>query len=281
MQYTKVTFTISPITDFIRDILIAELAQFDYDSFEETPSGLQAYIPTESFNADDVKNLQIINNKDFTISFEEEIMPDQNWNEIWETNFFKPIIIDNRCIVCSPFHTDIPQTEYKIVIEPKMAFGTGHHETTGLMIKHILEMDFTDKKVLDMGCGTGILGILCAQKEASEVLGIDIEEWAFNNANDNIKLNQINQMSVLCGDASLLKEKQKYDIILANINRNILLNDIQKYVAVLKDKGILLLSGFYEHDMYVIDEECTKHNLSKISVKDDNHWVAVAYMHSK
>ncbi|MCW3807249.1 50S ribosomal protein L11 methyltransferase [Plebeiibacterium marinum] len=276
MQYTKVSFQITPINDFIRDVLIAELSQFDYDSFEETENGINAYIPTSSFSTHDIEELQIVNNSDYSISFDFEEMPDQNWNETWEKYFFNPILIEDKCVVCSPFHTDIPQTEYSILIEPKMAFGTGHHETTGLMIKHILENDFTGKKVLDMGCGTGILGILCAMKNAENVVGIDIEEWAFNNANDNIQLNNIEQMQVYCGDASLLG-KDKYDTILANINRNILLEDISKYTQVLQKGGTLFLSGFYNFDIEAIDAECVKNGLSKISMKEDNKWVAIAY----
>lgn len=158
-----------------------------------------------------------------------------------------------------------------------MAFGTGHHETTGLMIKHILEMDIAGKSILDMGCGTGILGILAAQKKAKKVLGIDIEEWAYNNVRDNIKMNHIDQMEVQCGNASLL-DKETFDIIMANINRNILLNDISKYVKVLNKGGILLLSGFYQSDIEIIEKECNVHNLVKKSVKEDNQWVALAYI---
>ncbi len=280
MNYTKVSFTINPNSSIARDILTAELAQFDFDSFEETKEGLNAYIPTSSYNADDIRSIHLINSDEFDISFENEEMPEQNWNETWEKHFFNPIIIDNRCIVRSPFHTDVPKAEYDLLIEPKMAFGTGHHETTGLMIKHILDIDFKNKSVLDMGCGTGILGILCAKKEAKNVLGIDIEEWAFNNANENIQLNNVQNMQVLCGDATLLGE-EKYDIILANINRNILLDDIKNYVSVLKDGGTILLSGFYNKDIDVIEPECIKNNLKKIGIKEDNNWVAIAYIHSK
>lgn len=280
MEYIKVSFNISPINDFVRDILTAELAQFDYDSFEETGYGLDAYLPSASFNTDDIITLQIMNNDEYKINFEHEVMPDQNWNETWEKHYFNPIIIANKCVIHSPFHTNIPKSEYDILIEPKMAFGTGHHETTGLMVQHILAIDFTKKTVLDMGCGTGILGILCAKKQAKQVLGIDIEDWAFNNTNENIKLNKITQMHALCGDASILTN-EKYDVILANINRNILLQDIHKYVKVLNNNGTLLLSGFYKTDMEIIDAECDKQGLTKISFKEDNKWVGVAYILSK
>jgi ribosomal protein L11 methyltransferase len=280
MEYTKVSFKISPNTEPLREILIAELAQFPYDSFEETNDGLNAYIPSLQYKENDIKALSIVANSDISIEFTSEIIPDQNWNEIWEKHFFNPIVIEDKCVVKSPFHSDAPETEYTILIEPKMAFGTGHHETTGLMIKHILELDIKGKTVLDMGCGTGILGILCAQKKAQRVTGIDIEEWAYNNANENIAMNNIDSMEVHCGDASLLGN-ENYDVILANINRNILLEDISKYVKVLNDNGILLLSGFYNSDIDCINDECSKHNLKKISVKEDNNWIAVAYILTK
>ena len=277
MEYTKVSFIIKPNTQTAQEILTAQLAQFAFDSFEETTDGLNAYIPTSEYSAQDVKSIQILHGDEFAISFEAAAMPDQNWNETWEKYYFDPIVIDNKCVIHSAFHTDVPKAQYHILIEPKMAFGTGHHETTGLMVKHIMEMDFAKKNVLDMGCGTGILGILAAMRGAKKVLGIDIEEWAFNNAKENISNNHINTMEVLCGDASLLGE-QKFDVILANINRNILLEDISKYKKVLNDGGTLLLSGFYNNDLEVIDKECKLNNLIKKTAKEDNNWVAVAYM---
>ncbi len=280
MEYTQVKFTIEPNTEIAREILTAELAQLDYDSFEDSETGINAYIPTSSFSKDDIEDLMIMQNEAFSITYESEEMPEQNWNETWEKHFFNPIIIDDRCVVKSPFHTDVPKTEYQILIEPKMAFGTGHHETTGLMMKHILEMNFEDRNVLDMGCGTGILGILAAQRGAKKVLGIDIEEWAYNNANENIAMNNISDMEVQCGDASLLGNTQ-FDIILANINRNILLEDISKYCQVLKKGGTLLLSGFYQHDIEAINEVCSVNNLLQKGIKEDNNWVAVAYMLSE
>ncbi|SMO41530.1 [LSU ribosomal protein L11P]-lysine N-methyltransferase [Saccharicrinis carchari] len=280
MKYTKVSFNIEPNTPTAQEILTAQLAQFAFDSFEETETGLNAYIPTAAYSAEDVKSIQIFSGGEFTITFEAAAQPEQNWNETWEKHFFAPIVIGNKCVIHSPFHTDVPKAEYQIVISPKMAFGTGHHETTGLMVKHILEIDFTNKLVLDMGCGTGILGILAAMRGAKKVLGIDIEEWAFNNANENIKNNNINNMEVRCGDATLLG-KEKFDVILANINRNILLEDIAKYTQVLRPNGILLLSGFYDKDQEIIHKTCIANNLIKKTIKEDNKWVALAYMLTK
>ncbi len=277
MKYTKVSFSIEPNSQIIQEILTAELAEFAFDSFEETPTGLDAYIPTKDYKTTEIDSLQAFSIPDYQIKYTIEELPDQNWNETWEKNYFSPIIIDNRCIVKSPFHTDVPSAEYEILIEPKMAFGTGHHETTGLMIKHILETDFTGKNVLDMGCGTGILGILASKKNASHIDAIDIEDWSYHNAIENAETNKVSNLSAFCGDASLLKESKKYDIILANINRNILLEDINKYSLSLKNNGLLILSGFYNQDIEIIDKECNKYNLSKITIKEDNHWVAVSY----
>ncbi len=281
MKYTKVSFNINPNSEIAREILTAELAEYAFDSFEETNDGLNAYIPTEAFNTNDINNLHIISGNEYQISYLSEELPDENWNETWEKNYFKPIIIDKRCVVKSPFHTDVPPAEYEILIEPKMAFGTGHHETTGLMIKHILEIDFSGKKVLDMGCGTGILGILAAKRNASSVVGIDIEDWAYHNAMENIAKNNISNMKVFCGDATLLKGQEQFEVIIANINRNILLEDIKIYNQSLKIDGLLLLSGFYNHDIEAIDKECDKYGLKKITVKEENNWVAVAYMRQK
>ncbi len=280
MKYTKVTFTIKPYTETTSDILIAELSELAFDSFEENSEGVDAYIPTEEYNKEDIQNLYILQQPELKITFSAEEMEDQNWNETWEQNYFQPIVIGDKCVVKSPFHKDVPSVEYNILIEPKMAFGTGHHETTGLMIKHILETDFSGKKVLDMGCGTAILGILAAMKGAKNVVGIDIEEWAYHNAMENCKLNNIDNMTIIHGDANNIEAKG-YDIILANINRNILLNDIKVYTEALHNGGLLLLSGFYTQDLEAIDNECTKHNLKKISVKEDNNWVAVSYIAAK
>lgn len=276
MEYTKVSFTISPLNDFIRDILTAELAQFEFDSFEETDNGINAYIPTQHYNEDNIKSIQLLSNEEYSISFEYENIADQNWNETWEKHFFNPIIIGDQCVIHSPTHTDIPKAEYHILIEPKMAFGSGHHETTGLMVKHILNIDFNNKSVLDMGCGTGILGILASQRGAQKVMGIDIEEWAYNNAIENVKMNHITNMEIACGDASLFGD-EIYDVIFANINRNILLQDISKYTKVLKPGGTLLLSGFYQSDIEKIDKVCNVNNLVKKHLKEDNNWVAIAY----
>ena len=198
-----------------------------------------------------------------------------NWNEEWEKNF-EPIDVDRKCHVRAPFH-EKTNAEYDIVIEPKMSFGTGHHETTHMMIQHILETDFNGKKTLDMGCGTAILAILAEMKGAEPIDAIDIDNWCYLNSIENAERNNCKHISVYEGDASLLAGKN-YDIIIANINRNILLNDMEHYVNCLNANGTLFLSGFYTEDIPVITESCTKNGLSYVKQFERNNWVALKFV---
>lgn len=279
MSYTKVTVDITPYTIEASDILIALFGDAGFESFEENTTGFDGYIKSNLFNTKLVDNIVIpINGISFKYSTEE--IPDQNWNEEWEQNYFQPIIIGNQCVVRGPFHPEFPETPYQITINPKMAFGTGHHETTGLMIRHILEADVKNLRVLDMGCGTGILGILASMRGAEEVVAIDIDQWSYDNTIENCQLNLINNMHAECGDAKLLKMHNTFDCILANINRNILLDDIQEYSIVLKQNGMLFLSGFYSEDLELINREANKYHLRYLSHKEENNWVAVSYIKS-
>ncbi len=275
MEYTKVSVTVKPLNEIANDLLMAQMGELGYESFSESDLGFDAYIPSNLYEADKLKTLELPF-ENTTLGFSSEVIADQNWNKVWEDNFFQPIVIGNECCVRSPFHKIEENTKYEILIEPKMAFGTGHHATTSLMIQHILECKFKNTQVLDMGCGTGILGILCSMRGAESVLGIDIDEWAYNNAYDNIHLNNVNNMTIKIGDAALI-EKERFDIILTNINRNILLNDIKNYANSLNTGGQLFLSGFYSEDLDLINEECKKNRLEYISQKMENNWVAAAY----
>ncbi len=276
MNYTKVIFTLNPYHSDASDLLMALLGEINYESFIETESGVEAYIPSKDFIETEINTIEIpFNHTTFTYQIEE--IPDQNWNEVWEKNYFQPIIIDNKCIIRGPFHEAQPHIPYQIVIEPKMAFGTGHHETTGRMISFILEITMQNKTVLDMGCGTGILGMLASMLGAKEVVGIDIDEWSTNNTIENCTLNNIHNMSALLGDASLLTTPIKYDIVIANINRNILLEDLKHYSKVIKPGGTLLLSGFYHSDLEIINSEANIQGFKFLSVKEQNNWVASAY----
>lgn len=279
MEYTKVSVVLTPSNQVANELLIAQMGEMGFDSFEENDNGFDAYIPSKDFP--DIQ-LDLLESpiEGIELSFSSETIADQNWNKVWEENFFQPIQIGDECMIRSSFHTVTHQCRYEIMIDPRMAFGTGHHSTTSLMVEHILENDMSGLEVLDMGCGTAILGMLCAMKGASEVLGIDIDEWAYSNAIDNLQLNGIENMTIEMGGAELLGDKT-FDIILANINRNILLADMAAYAKVLKTGGTIYFSGFYTEDLPVIDAEAKKHGLSLVSQKTQNNWTAVAYSKSE
>ena len=276
MPYTKVTVTLHPFNITASEVLVSLLGDIDYESFVETEQGFEAYIQTPLFSIERLDQV-IIPMEDITFTYITEEIPDQNWNEEWEKNYFQPIIIDEVCVVRGPFHPQFPHIPHQIVIEPKMAFGTGHHETTGMMLKHIIDTNVTNLRVLDMGCGTGILGILASMRGASDIVGIDIDQWSVDNTIENCSLNGIHNMSALLGDAALLNEMAPFDLILANINRNILLEDIKHYVAVLKPGGSLIMSGFYADDLPLIQQEAEKNNLHFVGNKEQNKWVAALF----
>jgi ribosomal protein L11 methyltransferase len=272
--FLEYRFSINPLQP-ASDILIAELSELGFDSFVETKEGLLAYVKKENWNPLALQNVQILSNENCSINYEVSEIEQENWNEQWESNF-EPINVDNQCVVRAPFH-DKPDVEFDIVIMPKMSFGTGHHETTHMMLQLVLALDFTGKSVLDMGCGTGVLAILAAMKGASSVDAIDIDNWSYLNALENVAGNSCKHINVFEGDVSLLTN-QNYDIIMANINRNILLADIPIYVDHLKKGGILLLSGFYEEDIPLISKECEANGLSFKENLEKNNWVASKYV---
>jgi len=272
--YIAYNFTISP-TEPATEILIAELGVAGFESFVETEKGVTAYIQKEFDNETILDNIFILTSKEFEITYTKEEIAQVNWNSEWEKNF-NSIQVDDQVSIRAPFHED-PNLKYDIVIEPKMSFGTGHHETTHMMVQHLLEIDMTDRKVLDMGCGTGILAIFAEMKGAKPIDAIDIDTWCYENSLENCDRNQCKHISVYEGDASLLINK-KYDIIIANINRNILLNDLKIYANCLNDDGLLLLSGFYQEDISVIDSEASKYNLQIEKIIERNNWVAVKYI---
>ncbi len=275
MDYRKVTVTLHPFNQDSADIMIAMLGELGFESFVETETGFEGYIPNHLFKEALMDEVELPV-EDVTFTYTHELIPDQNWNKVWEENYFSPILIGNECLVRGPFHQKNSEVKYDILIEPKMSFGTGHHETTSMVLEYILKLALNGKKVLDMGCGTGILGILASMRGAAKVKGIDIDQWCYENSMENIAINSIENMSVEVGDASLLGS-ESFDVILANINRNILLADMHRYVSVLAPGGALIMSGFYSEDLPVIDETARKLNLSKISSKINNNWVAVAY----
>ncbi len=272
MDYIKTTISISPSLEWIKDVISAQLAEAGFDSFVETDTGLEAYIPSTLFQENIVKELVKDYAGNFVFKIESETIKDQNWNEVWEKNYFKPLVIAEKCVVRAPFHTDFPKAKYEIVIEPNMAFGTGNHETTSMMLKAILDNDFENRTVLDMGCGTGILGILASMKGAKKITAIDIDEWSFNGAMENAALNNIQNIEVKFGDASLLG-KEKYDFIFANIHKNVLIEDMPTYSAQLNEGGKIFLSGFYLTDLDDINKAAEKNALYYVTHTHKNNWV--------
>ena len=256
------------------EILIAELGYVGFESFVETPKGVTAYIQKNEFLSTMLEDIQILKNDSFSIRYKFEDIEQVNWNAKWEENFH-PILVDNRCAVRAPFHSK-SSAQYDIIIEPKMSFGTGHHETTHMMIQFILDYDIQNKTVLDMGCGTGVLAILAEMKEASNIEAIDVDEWCYLNSIENIERNSCHNIKVLKGDASILKAK-KFDIIFANINRNILIKDIPIYASCLNPNGLLFLSGFYKNDIPMIQDVCADYSLNLEAQISKNDWVALKF----
>ena len=274
MIYLAYHFVVKPLIP-ATEILIAELGYAGFESFVETETGVTAYIQKEDWFQDILEEVQILSSLEFEITYTIEEVEQVNWNAEWESNF-NPIQVDGQVSIRAPFHEN-PGLEYDIVIEPKMSFGTGHHETTHMMVQQLLGLDLKDKKVLDMGCGTGILAIFSEMKGAGPIDAIDIDNWCYLNSLENVERNNCNHITVYEGDASLLEGKQ-YDVIITNINRNILLNDMAAYARCLNPKGVLLLSGFYEEDIEVIEQECQKYMLKLAGKLEKNKWVSLKFL---
>ncbi|WP_204345531.1 50S ribosomal protein L11 methyltransferase [Psychroserpens algicola] len=271
--YIGYYFKVQPLQPAV-EILIAELGYAGFESFVETEDGVTAYIQKDEWHDAILEDVQILKSDEFEITYTSEEIEQTNWNAEWEKNF-NPIVVNDRCSVRAPFH-EKPDTQYDIIIEPKMSFGTGHHETTHMMIAYILKNEFTNKSVLDMGCGTGVLAILAEMKGAQPIDAIDYDNWCYLNSLENVERNNCKHITVLEGDASLLPGRH-YDVVIANINRNILLNDLETYNAALKAGGQLFLSGFYNDDIPVIVAECNKHHLKHVETLERNQWVALKF----
>ena len=271
-DYVKATFFVEPYNEVQCDILAALLCEVGFESFEQNVTGIDAYIQQSLFDTSNIE--QAISQYDFSskITWKCETIEGRDWNEEWEKNYFTPMIIADRCVIHSTFHKDYPKMEYDIVIDPKMAFGTGHHETTNLMVEQILREEMNGATVLDMGTGTGILAMLASMCGAKEAVGIEIDEFAFQNTLENVKLNNVRNVKMLLGDASLLKPEWQFDYVIANINRNIITADIDRYAMVLRPGGKMLLSGFYEHDIPVVLETASPLGLTEVLHNVKNRW---------
>lgn len=274
MDYLELNFQIEP-PEPASEILMAELGFLGFESFLEHENGFYAYIPEEEFEPEMLAEIHILQSGEFDISYTTREVDRINWNQEWEKNFH-PIVVDDICGVRAPFHP-VPDVKYDLVIEPKMSFGTGHHATTSMMISFLLQHDFEGEKVLDMGCGTGVLAILAEKRGAKEIDAIDIDNWCYLNTLENAERNNCNRISAFEGGAELLKGKS-YNCIIANINRNILLDDLKAYTEALKEKGTLYLSGFYERDIPSITEECENHGLTYSDYIEREDWVALKFL---
>jgi len=278
MNYTQISFKLHPDNQENREILVALLSDLSFESFDETEELVMGYIPGETVDLEQIG--EITASLPFSVQLADEMIPDQNWNEVWEKNYFKPLLIGNRCLVRAPFHTEYEPAEFELVIEPKMAFGTGNHETTTLVAEQILDMDLTDKTVLDMGCGTGILGMLASLKGAKRVLAIDIDSWAFESTVENARLNSIFNLEAKLGDARLLGN-ETFEIVFANIQKNVIINDLPIYTQVLQPGGKLYLSGFYASDIPDVQKKATSLGLTEIGVCEKNNWVVYSFEKGK
>ena len=279
MKYIEVTFQIAPWSEIAKDVLTALAGEIGFESFVETEGEqlLKAYIQEKLYEEESIQ--QMITEfplPDFNISYIAQEQEDKDWNEEWEKNFFQPIIIGERCVIHSTFHKDIPKMEYDILINPQMAFGTGHHETTSLIVNRLLETELNGLSVLDMGCGTSILAILAAKRGATPITAIDIDDWCVANSADNIQLNKVEGITVRLGDADILRtERPVFDLIIANINRNILTTDMDAYAGCMHIGSRIYLSGFYVDDIPTIQQSLTANDLTFIKHYENNRWAMV------
>lgn len=273
MNYKEIRFKIDP-EGGEGEVLAALLADIGYEGVAEENEWLTAYIPESDF--DELQLRDTLSQAGFALTFEINDVPEQNWNEVWESQF-EPVVIADKIYVRAPFHPSRPGYPYELLIEPRMSFGTAHHETTALMLEYLLELPLEGLQVLDMGCGTGILAIMAAKRGATPVLAIDNDAWAVSNARDNILVNNTPDITVAQGDATTLPASPTFDLILANINRNILLNDMPAYRQALRPGGIIVFSGFYTDDLPAIEAAAHQLGLTKLSFKEKNRWVAAAF----
>ena len=268
MEYLEIKFK---LPEEYRDIIVAELSDHGYDTFLETTEGFNTYTDKSEPDLTSIREVIERYKELCSIEFETTVFPDKNWNEEWEKNF-DPIVVEDKCLVKAPFHNIVKSYPLEILIQPKMAFGTGHHATTYLMLQEMMEMDFKDQSVLELGSGTGILAIAAVKLGANMVWATDINEWSINNSSDNFTLNGIDSIHLLCGQIEDLNIPHQYDIVLANINRNVLLEEIPSYLLKMSPNGSLLLSGFFEEDQHLIEACLTTNNLHVVKRNVRNNW---------
>lgn len=274
-DYYALRLDVEPCSADATDLLAYLLGEAGYESFVPDDEGLTAYVPAALYSDEAVRTALEEFCFDATVTASAELVEGRDWNAEWERNYFRPIVVGERCVVHSSFHTDVPKAEYDIVIDPKMAFGTGHHATTSLILTRLLDMDLQGRSFIDVGTGTGILAILAAMRGAVPVAGIEIDRFAWENACDNVRLNGHPEIAVLCGDASLLQSLAPADVVVANINRNVILGDIRAYAAAMRPGATLLLSGFYEADCAMVEEAAAAAGLTAAGRTVRDNWACV------
>ncbi|TDS17349.1 50S ribosomal protein L11 methyltransferase [Sphingobacterium paludis] len=276
MRYSSVTFTSSNMEDWQKDLLISSLGEIGFDTFEDTDQGFAAYIPAANLDIQALETVLLAETEGFDVAYTVKEVEDQNWNTLWESNF-NPIVVDDSCYVRATFHEPRPDIPYEIVIDPKMSFGTGHHQTTSMMLSYILEHDFLDKEVLDMGCGTGILAILAIKRGAKSVLAVDYDDVCVASVEENKLLNDTPMITSALGSKEVL-EGQVFDVILANINRNILLDQLDQYSASTRIGGVLYISGFYAvEDLMILREKAESVGYTYESMKVLDAWCSAKF----
>ncbi len=286
MKYFEVSCEIRPFSEDAADVLSAQLAEIGFESFSQTESGLLAYIQQSAWNEDEMR--QVVRNfclPEVEIRYTKAEAPDEDWNQVWEEEGFQPIIIPSEegqeealIVVHDVKHTNVPPAKYDIVITPRLAFGTGSHSTTRLILRTLARLDLKGKDVIDAGTGTGILAILAMKRGASYVFAYDIDEWSVENAKDNLLLNKIyKNVNVEVGASYMLKGQPKADLLIANINRNILLEDLPQFAKVVKDKGKMILSGFYQPDVDTLTEAALQHGFFPIDMECEGDWAMLLF----
>lgn len=275
MNYIAYSFS-NPDNEALKDMFVELLGSVGFDSFMDEDDGFAAYCREDAFDENAVTELLEMPQFQNINILKKDIIPDQDWNETWEASY-EPVVINNICRIRAPFHQPDSKYKYDLLIEPKMSFGTAHHETTASIIKMMLDTDFSGREVLDMGSGTGVLAILAKKLGASTTVAIDNDEWAYRNALDNVRMNDTDDIIVEFGDASSLNDRH-FDIILANINRNILLRDMKEYVKCLNDNGMIFFSGFYEADLPLIAKEAESLGLTYSKHLVEKEWTAAMFV---
>ena len=277
MKYTAVTFTSPTMEEWQKDLLIAELANLGFDTFEDQDQGFVAYIPDSNLDIQALETVLLTEAVGYDVSYSVQELENKNWNQEWESNF-SPIVVDDQCYVRATFHEDKPSYPYQIIIDPKMSFGTGHHQTTSMMLSFILENEFQGKEVLDMGCGTGILAILASKKGANNILAVDFDPICVESVIENKLLNGVENIEAKLGSKDAIEGKH-FDIILANINRNILLDQFETYSSDLSNTGELYISGFYDgEDLTILTEKAESLGFQFMEKKVLDTWCAAKFI---